>query len=722
MDLGSVLSYVSGKGTAGKKSESYLALKLSASRVSAAIWSVVSGRVEIGAVGQADVDFDKFDSLLAGADKAVSEALGGADFPAVKVIFGVPPNWVTAEKIVEEKLSVLRRLCRELDLRPLGYVLLPEALENFLKEKESAPLTAILLGVEGPQAWVTVYRAGKNLGTVPILSDGLTLAENAPGEIEKALKQFPQVEVLPARIVLYNGRSDLEPLAEKITAYPWTKQLPFLHFPKVETLTDQQVVQAVAVAGGVQLGGKIAASLGTTETEEERAPTALGEMSELKEVTAASAGFTLETNEQGGQEPAVLGRLRELETQAEQAVRGEPALQRMGKFLTRVVSQTRRLWPKVTIPAGFGLNVKGRPLALPLLVAALGIVVALGVLIYFVPKARAIVRLSAQPFDREMEATISGQLVEVSESGSRKGVITGRKLVGDKATGAVTLYSAAAGRSFTAGSTISSPEGLKFTLDREAGVASASDFLSPATVTVKVTAADIGDKYNLPAGTRFTIGSLSASSYLAKNDSAFSGGNSHEATVVTAGDQNRLLATLSAELTQKAQGDLNAKLDSGQTLLPNAMTWVVAKKKFSKDVDAEADTLNLDLMIDYKGVVVSKDELVERFAQEFATDIPSGFYLETATAEVEIKSTKIDKNDKAVLQVRLRGKVLPEVNQQYLMGLISGKSLSAASEALTKLPGIAALEIESRPRLAEKLFQIALPWRQENIRLELVSD
>ena len=106
--------------------------------------------------------------MLESADSAISKILDPQDEKTHKVIFGLNPEWIFEGKIVPEKLSFLQHLCKEIGLSPLGFVPVSEAIENFLKEAEGAPLTAVLIGVDKDKGWVTLYRAGKNQGTESI--------------------------------------------------------------------------------------------------------------------------------------------------------------------------------------------------------------------------------------------------------------------------------------------------------------------------------------------------------------------------------------------------------------------------------------------------------------------------------------------------------------------------------------------------------------------------
>lgn len=650
--------------------EQFLAVKISSDGVLAAVWSVEEGKVTIGTVGKGEMGENTFDGLLKAADQAVSEAIGTG--PIAKTIFGLNPNWISEGKITEEKMVVLKKLCRELDLRPLGYVPIFEALENYFKETEGAPLTAILIGLDKESGWVSLYRAGKNLGTVP-----LPAAEDITQGIEQALQRFNQVDVLPARMIIYDGHSELAKLEEKIMAHPWTKQLPFLHFPKVEAVTAEMAVKAVAGAAGSQMGGKV-------EEEKEVA---------VQEVSAAEAGFTFE----------------EITHQTE--IRA-PKIN-LPKISLPKFSFSKFQRPNFHLP-NFKFNFVV-PIA-AFFVLLIGLILA----VYFVPKVKAVIHLSAKTFDREMDLAATGQVLEVTEIGTKKSVTTGKKLVGDKAKGTVTIYSASAAKTFPEGTLLTSPEGLKFTLDQDTPVASASDFLTPSTAIAKVTAVEISDKYNLAANTKFTIGN--SASYLAKNDSAFTGGNAHEATVITKEDQNRLMATLSAELTNKAQNDLQVKLSSGQSLLPNAVTSQITKKKFSKDIDQEGDTVSLDLTLDFKGVVVSKEEVIARFKEKFPAEIPAGFDFSVDQSNLEIKSTKPDKTGNLVLTSHLTAKLLPQIDATQIIKNISGKSPREAIKIITSNTGVNGVDFEINPKFFRPVTNFFLPWRPGAITLETVVD
>ncbi len=780
MSLQDLVSSVAGKFTAQKNTgRGYLAVKISSTSVLSTTWSVAAGDVKLGAVAYAALTDGSFENLLQTSDKAVSESLSNSSVEISQVVFAVPFHWISEGKISSVKLKDLRAICKELDLVPLGYVSLTEALESYYKEVEGAPLTAILVGIEGQNSTLTIYRAGKHLGTHFL---GLTdyHEDVLPEGIERALKKLNVGDILPSRIILYDGKSDLTAAVAKVTAYPWTAKLPFLHFPKVETASAEFVVKAVAVAGAMQQGGRFVAfdrdgesTVVDVPVVSDTPPVAASafesvEVPSLKQVLKEQEDELLEVSpEEAGfmsgsdlnnvivsvASPTPLATTSSFTEFAPPTpspkIAGEyTASNHKGglNLMTSLSGLTKKIpsfsFKKKALDSGarttpeIGGISKGRKfplIAFPIIFVVL-LIGATGALAYFVPKAEIFVTVATESFSHDLDVTVvtdrdstsSGQIllgsyVTTSEVGSRRAVATGNKLVGDRAKGTVTIYNSASARTFPAG-TVLTGNGLKFTTDTEVSVASSSGIADQITVKVGVTAADIGEKYNLPPGVTFSVGSLPTSSYQGKNEAALAGGNSHQATVVTKGDQDRLLTTLSGELTEQAQKALEAKLGASDTLLPKAITSATIKKKFTHDIDAEADTFGLDLTLDFKGVTFAKDDLVELFKQNFQSAIAEGFELSSDSVQFEVKEAKTDKAGNIVLKVHLDGQIVPKIAVEQIVTDSAGKSLGQATSSIAKLPGVTGVRVEINPKIASPLATFALPWNKKHISVDIVRE
>lgn len=754
MDLRQFFSRASSKSAPLKnnRDQFFLAVKVSSSAVLATVWHIEDGQVSIGNIGSAQIQGGEFQDLLKACDQAVSQASIRSAPDVEKVIFAVPHSWVTDGKIVPEHLTTLRRICKELDLIPLGYVVTTEALENFYKEVEGAPLTAILIGIDEDRSILTLFRAGKELGSTALSVDSSSPDQISPA-IEAALRRFPHVETLPSRIILYNSGTDLEPISQKITAYSWTGKLPFLHFPKVEKAPADFVIKAVAAAGGIQMGASFNAQefLQTAPSqpnvnqssapskEELNASTSMEESTipELEEVSPAQAGFVTESDFVEINIPSSKPTPPPLSSKETSPAKISPPVKKSTLINFKDIFKKLPNLNLLLAPLSFFRisSLPRVPIILPAVIIGILILVSalLFTVTYFIPKATLLVTVNSKSFNHQLPVVIStegitnedekslpGSFLTVSEIGTRKGVTTGEKTVGDKAKGSVTIYSVSDPKTFPASSVITAANGLKFTLDQEVKVAS-GDAVTPATIAVSVHAADIGDKYNLQSGTKFTIGNFSSNEYLAKNDTAFTGGNSHLATIVTKADQDRLLASLSAELTEQAKADLQSKVNSDQTLLPNAITSSVSKKKFSKEIDAESDSISLDLTMDFQGIVFSRDEAVKLFETEFSSDIPPGYILNTQNAVVEVNNASTDKQGKTTLVLIVRSNLTPELNTAQIVSQISGKSFTDASDYMSKLPGVSQVHLEVKPDFFESAIRMFLPWKKNNIKIEVIT-
>lgn len=659
------LPFLSSKKEPGKN---YVALKITLQNLSAALWQIDGGKVVVGKIQTAPVN--NISDLLPASDKIISEVTADILPEPKDILFGLPPDWVESGKIADPYSSHLKKLCQELGFSPLGFVTIPDAIVNFLKEAESAPLTAILVGLELEKLFVTVIRAGKNLGTqtVAIPKNG-----NVNEFLEAALKKFTGVEILPSRILIYDGRLDLEKLREQIMAFPWTQKLPFLHFPKVEILDTQSLAKAVAVAGGTELGGKI-------------------------DDTVANVA------------PVDLGFFKDRDIAAERTAPPKVVSPKISFKLPKIHSFA----PLLAVPA-----------------VILFIIISFLVFLNFGTKAKATLYVTPKVLEedkdiavvtsgdiKENETKILGSVIEVDETDSKRTVTTGRKLVGTKAKGSATLYSTTIGKSFPAGTVLVGPNSLRFILDSDVAVASGSA-ASPATAPTSITAVGIGESYNLGSGSLLSLADYPASSYQAKNDSSLTGGTSRQAQVVVAQDNERLVATLSAQLTAKSADDLRSKLSAGQNLLDKAITGTVTKQTFDRTEGDEADSVGLTLSMHFTGVIFDQEKLVRLFGQISAGSIPGDYIFSANQTTAEVLKTTIDKKGSIILTTHFVSKLLPKMDNANLTKNLAGKNFSWAKKYLLTLPGVVDATVTVSPPILNRFGQV--PRRAKNISLDIVT-
>src|SRR3989344_2367203 len=257
-----------------EKPQYYLSLLLRDEKANAVIFEEFQGKARV--VGEHEEYFNEsietatLDEWLEVLDKTISiaEKVLPPNEETHNTIFGVKGEWIEDTRIKKEYLQKLKKVCEELDLNPLGFIVIHEAITTLLKEEEGVPISAILVEVERHGLAVSLLRGGRILETKRTRSEG-SLSET----IDRLLHHFTKYEVLPSRIILFDGR-DTESLSHTLTGHTWSKSLPFLHVPTVTTLPKGFDAKAVLIGAAGQMGFEVLEGVETIS----HAPTASEEI------------------------------------------------------------------------------------------------------------------------------------------------------------------------------------------------------------------------------------------------------------------------------------------------------------------------------------------------------------------------------------------------------------------------------------------------------------
>lgn len=660
-----------------------LAVEISPSTVKSSIWSVINGKTQVLAVGSSvSWDDQSVDSLVMAVDHTLTDATTRLD-PSGKIqpeqlIFGLPTTWVNSDKIYPDKLQLLKIVSEKLALKPVGFVVTCEAIVKFLSHTEGVPPTTILLGFWPHFLEVSLVKLGKIVG-----SHLIKKSDHITDDVVEGLSRFSGVDMLPSRMLLYDSGIDLEETKQLLLQHPWQApqtRLPFLHFPKVEILPSDFTVRSIALSGGTE----VAQAIGLISSSDE-------------------LGFMADTDIAQVSPPPPPPPPPDITP---------PSLPR----------------PKLTLPK----------IQLPLIVIiiATSIAVAMTGLFaayWFLPKASVTVWVTPKKIEHQFELlantksnststtipTVPAQSQEVTVSGEKTLPTTGSKVIGDKATGTVTIYNATdSTRKFPAGTILSSPSGLRFTLDEEVSVASGSGSAVnplPGKTTAKTTASKIGSDYNLSAGTEFRVGTFAVLDVVAKNEAAFSGGTSHEVQAVSKTDISQLRSELSSSLKDQASQQLLQKVSPDQTIITESIDLQVISENFDHKMDDPADNLTLKTSVKATAIILSKIDLDSVVDNQIRPQIPAGF-----TPDSEISRTfTVKKTDKSsvTFTVQVTANLLPTLDRQQIIKDITGKYPLQAKDYLESLPAVAQIDILISPHLPERLT--TLPRVSQNITLSV---
>ena len=726
----------------------YLVLVLRDEKAKAVILEELESRVKI--VGQKEQHFSTTideiseEELLETLDKAISSAESSLpeNIQTQKTIFGVKESWTDNDQIKKEYLAKLKKASEELGLIPIGFLVISQAISHLLQKEEGAPVSAILTEVNKKSVTVTLLRAGKSIETKS--SD---IHESIPFTVDTLLKHFNVPEILPSRIIIFNGKEDL---SQEFISHTWSKSLPFLHLPQITNLPEGFDARSVLFGAATQMGFDVLEENIPIEPhlehelseenfqaiEEEKAPE---EPKHYENLGAANFGFEkdvdvakIQLQEPTENPPA--GGEEEEKIIPQFSIEEELSKTKSSKKLSNILTPIRNILI-VILSAIFAVAKKINKGKISIIIPAILIFIVALIACYFL-FLKATITITVDPKITQQNKSvlfsttgitdpnkniIKGEFVTVSEDGSSSTPATGKKDVGTPAKGTVIIFnSLTQNKTLAAGTILKSPNGLEFTLDSSATINavashSADETVTPEKTTANITANQLGKESNLPSGTKFSVDSYDTSDLVAKNDDPFSGGTKKEVTVVSKNDSTKLEGDLLRQLENKAKEDLQKQLGQNKILLPAFITETLSKKSLNVKVGDEASQLILTGTVEYQGLSYDKNDLIDFSKSLLSNDVTSNQeidYNNIKTAVLDIKN----KNDEEIqANLNIKGLLLPKISESKLTKDLKGKSFKTAEDTLYKLPQVSNVDIKLSPNLP--FLPKNLPAGEKNIKI-----
>ncbi len=725
--------------------EHFWALSIEPGWVQAAVWRIVDDQAHVLYASPVSA-WEEDEELISASDAALSSAV--QNFPEdvkepSKTVFGVVSSWVADGEIKEEYLEKIKKLCGELSLIPVGFVVLSEAIAHYYKAKEGASLNAVVLGLYEEFVEVSVFNMGNLTGSTKV-ARSVSLVD----DVSEGLSRVLSGNSVPSRFILYDGKeSELETARQDLIKVNWDDfpNFKFLHTPKVEIVDPEEKVNAIALAGASEMANvskiKAPVKIETAEELNDLEEKPIEEDNFTSKVTSKDLGFVVDEdiekvrrNEDEQVEPNEPELRINDETSNNMPVNAvkqdmpvdeiKPEKPPKIGLLTNTIS---RLKPRLKFPSPFKKfgSVANRAVIFAVLFFVL-ILAGIFAAWWFAPRATITIYVAPKKLEEKVDIVVDpnaqeadianriipGEILKASVEGDKTKSTTGTKTVGEKAKGEVTIYRTGPQINLTAGTVLHGPESLKFTLDNDTQVSSGSAS-SIGQTKASVTAEDIGAQYNLASGTSFSIGNYSASDIEAKNESSFSGGSSREITAVSKEDQTELTSDLIDELKSKAKNDLLDNLSDNRIFIDESVVATASSTTFSSKVGDEASTLKLTMDMDIQALAVDKDKLVS-LAQDILKDkVPSGFLLR---GEQITPNFQFEKQEKGIYKMTTTfdANLLPQVDPLEIAKKIAGKYPTLAEDYLVKeISGFSRAEIKIKPNFPGRLG--TLPHLSKNI-------
>lgn len=726
----------------GKKDKPnfFLALLLRDEKVSAVIFEEFAGKIKV--VGEADDYFENSieeasgEELLELCDKVVSQAGSGLslDMQTLKTVLGLKEAWVEQTKIKPQYLSKLKKISDELGLSPIGFLTIHEAVAHLMQEEEGAPVSAILIEKDKNNLTISLLRGGRIIET-----RSAAIEDSIAKTTDKILHHFTNYEVLPSRIAIFNGKES-EELSQEFISHPWSKSLPFLHVPQITALSKGFDAKAVLFGAATQMGFEVLKSkagqdfpkekieeenyLKLEEQEDRKKDNILPDNTVPVEITKEdNFGFIKDGDVAEILTEEILEETVE-KKQPEISIDDNfvipegtafPSTAGSGKKIGKTINLGKFIFSKInlkkSLPSFSFLSGSKKIIFIPPFV--IGVFVLILVLYIFALKATIIISVSPKTVEKNKDLifstkgvsdftknTIAGVYLDIAEDGEISQAASGKKEVGDKAKGSVTLYSRLTeNRVFPPGTIITSGNNLQFTFDSDVKLSSASADASspPVTAKVLVTARDIGKESNLPSGSKFTIGQLPAITIIAKNDAAFSGGSRKEITVVSKEDLSKLEDGLIKKLEEKAKEDAAGKISKDKSLLPAFVSTSFAKKVFDKKQGNEATSVKLTGTVVYRGISYRNGDLAA-FSEDILKENVQDMTFSRDSIKYDVTDLK-QKGEDILTTVHIEAFLLPKLDQEKLKQSLIGKSFKEAKDYLLGIPQISKVSISTHPSI-----------------------
>ena len=321
-------------------------------------------------------------------------------------------------------------------------------------------------------------------------------------------------------------------------------------------------------------------------------------------------------------------------------------------------------------------------------------------------------------------ATIPAFKVEITETDSQTIPTTGKKTIGKKAKGSITITNKTTGaKKIEKDTTIKlisgDKENLRYVTTEEIEVGASEESgdgsgLVYGKKTVEIEAKEAGDKYNLDEDQQFQIDDTDTDDLVGDNEDDLSGGYEEEISVVAQTDIDSLRRSVNDFMYQKITESLKKSLVEGQSLQESTVTFVVQNADYSNKADEEAEELTLTSTAKGEGLAYDKKVLDELVGELVVTIVPDQYSLDDETPEYEVAAVKSKTEPDTIdIQVKLRSSITPKIDDEKIKQDIVGAKIGEVQDYLDSLDNIKSYSIDLSPQLPG--FLRTMPHKISNI-------
>lgn len=703
---------------------SFWLISIEESCASVSLLTLANNQYHVTAAGsQKNWSEKQEESLDIAVDESLSEAAGLANIPEdqepVLSAFVLPPFWVGSDgKIVPQKLKLIENLCKNLNLKPIGFIANDEAIIEEFNQADGFPASFILLYLDNNCFTLSLAYLGHIKERIKKSFEGEFNAQY----VESALLELKSESTLPPQIIVF-GQVEPQVLSNlKNFAWVGKKNIEtFLHFPDIKYYQHQDVVNIFAKIIVSQIKPDVSStnikveepevvSETVVETDETNLETELVtepeldveefESVDLNEVAPDDLGFSVK-KEEVDKLPVIEAKDLPLFNQSEEIINNptvEPELSQVKPKFTV---------PRIKLPFGSVKNIKRlKPSFINSyhLLFVLAFIPLLLLVPVFLLNAKVTLFVTPFSFNKQVSInlTTSSKSIDsstgmipvtkkeftVSASTSQK--TTGQKTIGDKAKGNIVVYNILGkAQSLPKGSVLTDASGKKFELTESVSVAASSfdidaGILKPGQTKAMATASDIGPEYNVGKDTKLQFKDFSENSIIAKVSDAFTGGTKKQINAVSEQDKKDLSQKIDESISESIDGKINSELSNIPGIIRETIKTKKDRIEFSREVGEEADELSATADASVT-VFVLDSGAKEQIVNSFLSKEPdfSKVEIQPSSFELEYKIDKIE-SESAKGNLTIKGTALPKIDIPKLKKELVAKSKTEAGNLIKK--------------------------------------
>lgn len=286
---------------------------------------------------------------------------------------------------------------------------------------------------------------------------------------------------------------------------------------------------------------------------------------------------------------------------------------------------------------------------------------------------------------------------------------TGKKDVGERASGTITVQNCDSNTSFTipAGTAFTDSSGHQFT---NAAAATVPGFSGSASVcrstrvnagkaTVSVTAAAIGGEYNLSARS-YTIAGVSGDVYANGTDMA--GGSSRTITVVSGEDIQKATEQLAEQKSDDVKRDLTKQFDKTFIAIDQSFKIDQASPTSVPAADQESTDgkAKLTSSVTYSLSAVAKSEVKQYLDDYFKVQLKGKDdqrVYDNGSSEAKFSNITPSENGKFAVNLVTNAKLGPKIEDEDVKKIAAGKRYGEIQSSLEAIQGVQSVDVKYSP-------------------------